>query len=176
MGNVSTRGVEPGCGLLPLGEWRLHPEVLHRIWGLFNRAEVDLFTSEMSTLCPFWFSLKEKTSPLGQDSLDHTWPEGLLYAFHTLILPTLVLTGPQASPGCPLLASQDLVLATAQTPLRDGLAPARQEGPLVSDRWLDLASHITKTGGSCFLTGAQAGTRTQYITLCLPSLIFCSPS
>ena len=26
----------------PPGEWRLHPEVVETIWGLFGRAEVDL--------------------------------------------------------------------------------------------------------------------------------------
>jgi len=77
----------------PPGEWRLHPEVVQSIWGLFGRAMVDLFASESSTYCPHWFSLRERTSPLGQDApLAHTWPEGLLYAFppHPLILPTLL--------------------------------------------------------------------------------------
>jgi len=40
----------------PPGKWRLNPEVVHRIWGLFGRAEVDLFASEMSTHCPLLFS------------------------------------------------------------------------------------------------------------------------
>ncbi|XP_068583377.1 LOW QUALITY PROTEIN: uncharacterized protein [Cebidichthys violaceus] len=76
----------------PAGEWRLHPDVVQNIWGLFGRAEVDLFASETSTHCPHWFSLTERTSPLGQDALAHTWPEGLLYAFppFPLILPTLL--------------------------------------------------------------------------------------
>ena len=76
----------------PPGEWRLHPEVVHSIWGLFGRAEVDLFASERSTHCSLWFSLKERTSPLGQDALAHTWPEVLLYAFPPLplIFPTLL--------------------------------------------------------------------------------------
>ncbi|XP_074544637.1 uncharacterized protein LOC141804210 [Halichoeres trimaculatus] len=65
----------------PSGEWRLHPEVVSTIWGLFGRAEVDLFASEASTHCPLWFSLAETTSPLGQDALAHPWPDGLLYAF-----------------------------------------------------------------------------------------------
>ncbi|XP_074533298.1 uncharacterized protein LOC141796211 [Halichoeres trimaculatus] len=73
------------------GEWRLHPEVVRTIWGLFGRAQVDLFASEESTHCPLWFSLRETTSPLGQDALAHPWPEGLLYAFPPLpmIWPTL---------------------------------------------------------------------------------------
>ncbi|KAI9514172.1 hypothetical protein NQZ68_035636 [Dissostichus eleginoides] len=39
-------------------------------------------------------------------------------------------SGPQASSGGPLLASQDLVLPAAQTLLRDALASPQQEGPL----------------------------------------------
>ncbi|XP_034001039.1 uncharacterized protein LOC117494304 [Trematomus bernacchii] len=76
----------------PPGEWRLHPEVVASIWGLFGRAEVDLFASKMSTHCPLWFSLMEKTSPLGQDALAHSWPGCLLYAYPPLplILPTLL--------------------------------------------------------------------------------------
>jgi len=77
----------------PPGEWRLHPEVVQSIWGLFGRAMVDLFASETSTHCPHWFSLRERTSPLGQDALAHTWPEGLLYALPPPIphiLPTLL--------------------------------------------------------------------------------------
>ncbi|XP_056269652.1 uncharacterized protein LOC130193228 [Pseudoliparis swirei] len=77
----------------PPGEWRLHPEVVQSIWGLFGRARVDLFASETSTHCSHWFSLRERTSPLGQDALAHTWPGGLLYAFPPipLILPTLLM-------------------------------------------------------------------------------------
>jgi len=76
----------------PPGEWRLHPEVVANIWGLFGRAEVDLFASRTSTHCLLWFSLMEKTSPLGQDALAHSWPGCLLYAYPPLplILPTLL--------------------------------------------------------------------------------------
>lgn len=41
-------------------------EVVHSSWVLFGMAEGDLFASEMSTHCPHWFSLRERTSPLGQ--------------------------------------------------------------------------------------------------------------
>ncbi|XP_030219303.1 uncharacterized protein LOC115548682 [Gadus morhua] len=75
----------------PPGEWRLHPEVVETLWGLFGRAEVDLFASEESAHCPLWFSWTEVTGPLGQDALAHDWPQSPLYAFppQPLILPTL---------------------------------------------------------------------------------------
>ena len=75
----------------PPGEWRLHPEVVELIWGVFGRAEVDLFASRASTYCPLWFSWMEEDSPLGQDALGHEWPSVFLYAFPPLplILPTL---------------------------------------------------------------------------------------
>lgn len=74
------------------GEWRLHPEVVERIWRLFGRAEVDLFASRVNTHCPLWFSLAESASPLGQDALAHDWPRTVLYAFPPvpLIFPTLM--------------------------------------------------------------------------------------
>lgn len=78
-------------GKPPPGEWRLHPEVVLNIWGLFGRAEIDLFASEETTHCPLWFSWTEETSPLGQDALAHDWPEDLLYAFPPLPLIQAVL-------------------------------------------------------------------------------------
>ncbi|XP_074506781.1 uncharacterized protein LOC141776850 [Sebastes fasciatus] len=65
----------------PEGEWRLHPEVVGVIWSRYGRAEVNVFASEASAHCPLWYSLRERTSPLGQDALAHTWPACLLYAF-----------------------------------------------------------------------------------------------
>ena len=75
----------------PPGEWRLHPEVVESMWGLFGRAEVDLFASEESAHCPLWFSWAEASSPLGQDALAHDWPDRPLYAYPPLplVLPTL---------------------------------------------------------------------------------------
>nr|XP_061814201.1 uncharacterized protein LOC133604909 [Nerophis lumbriciformis] len=76
---------------LPPGEWRLHPEVVRAIWGVFGQAEVDLFASRESAHCPLWFSLGERSSPLGQDALAHPWPRVLLYAFPPLPLIWLTL-------------------------------------------------------------------------------------
>ncbi|KAJ8370497.1 hypothetical protein SKAU_G00105250 [Synaphobranchus kaupii] len=91
-------------------ESRLHPDAVEIILRRYSRAEVDLFTSELSSHCPLCFSLLEKTSPLGQDALAHAWPECLFNAFPPvpLILGTLdrviqgnhieLLVGPQLCP------------------------------------------------------------------------------
>ncbi|XP_037830295.1 uncharacterized protein LOC119616813 [Kryptolebias marmoratus] len=76
-------------GRPPLEEWRLHLEVVGVIWEKYSKAAVDLFASQESTHCPLWFSLADFASPLGQDTLAHDWPRGLLYAF-----PLLSLLGP----------------------------------------------------------------------------------
>lgn len=41
----------------PLGEWRLHPQMVQLIWSLFREAEIDLFASEENTRCLLFFSL-----------------------------------------------------------------------------------------------------------------------
>ncbi|XP_057701544.1 uncharacterized protein LOC130921537 [Corythoichthys intestinalis] len=82
--SLSRRRLQPG-------EWRLHPEVVRAIWGVFGQAEVDLFASRESAHCPLWFSLGERSSPLGQDALAHPWPRVLLYAFPPLPLIWLTL-------------------------------------------------------------------------------------
>ncbi len=62
------------------GEWRLHPQVVQLIWGLFGAAQVDLFASPDSTHCQLFYSLTEGT--LGTDALVYSWPQGLRkYAF-----------------------------------------------------------------------------------------------
>jgi len=95
-GNVSTRGAEPGCRL-PLslqtstrGVATSSKGGAQHMGSRWQGRGGSLFLGDVN--CPLWFSLKEKTSPLGRNALDHTWPEGLLYAFPplTLILPTLL--------------------------------------------------------------------------------------
>ncbi|XP_059894386.1 uncharacterized protein LOC132447566, partial [Gadus macrocephalus] len=82
----------------PPGEWRLHPEVVGMIWDRYGRAVADLFASEETTHCPLWFSLTERTSPLGQDALAHAWPDSLLYAFPPI--PLLLATLDRVQRGC----------------------------------------------------------------------------
>ncbi|XP_048024136.1 LOW QUALITY PROTEIN: uncharacterized protein LOC125253920 [Megalobrama amblycephala] len=71
-------------GLRP-GEWRLHPEVVEQIWGMFGRAQVDLFASRETSHCPLWFSLTHP-APLGLDAMVQTWPRLRLYAFPPIAL------------------------------------------------------------------------------------------
>ncbi|XP_048030341.1 uncharacterized protein LOC125257733 [Megalobrama amblycephala] len=71
-------------GLRP-GEWRLHPEVVLQIWGVFGRAQVDLFASRETSHCPLWFSLTHP-APLGLDAMVQTWPRLRLYAFPPIAL------------------------------------------------------------------------------------------
>lgn len=59
-------------------KWRLHPDVVQDIWQEFGMAEVDLFASENTTLCPLWFAQMEESRPLRQDGLSHDWPDCLL--------------------------------------------------------------------------------------------------
>ncbi len=67
------------------GEWRLHPQVVQLIWGLFGTAQVDLFASPDSTHCQLFYSLTEGT--FGTDALAHSWPQGLRkYAFSPVSL------------------------------------------------------------------------------------------
>lgn len=92
------------------GEWWLHPEEVHSIKVLFGMAEVDLFVLETSTHCPIWFSLIEKTRPLGQDDLASGQ---IVFSMPFPHCPSFC----QHCSGCfiwvtfggPLLASQDLV-------------------------------------------------------------------
>ncbi len=66
------------------GEWRLHPLTVNRIWSVFGRAEVDLFTSAENTHCPLFYSLEV-------DALAHSWPKVHKYAFPPMKLLPLVL-------------------------------------------------------------------------------------
>ena len=67
-------------GPLP-GEWRLHPVIVQAIWDHFGRAQVDLFASQETTHCPWWYSMIGPKGTLGVDALACTWPQALLYAF-----------------------------------------------------------------------------------------------
>jgi hypothetical protein len=62
------------------GEWRLHPQAVQLIWGIFGAAQIDLFASPDTTHCQWFYSLTEGS--LGTDALAHSWPRGLRkYAF-----------------------------------------------------------------------------------------------
>ena len=72
--------------------------------------------SEASTHCPLWFSLRETTSPLGQDALAHPWPSSLLYAF-----PPTLHNRAATAVGGPLLARETLVPLAVQAPQRGAM-------------------------------------------------------
>lgn len=85
-----------GADLLSRGnpraaDWRLHPQVVEKIWALFGRAKVDLFATRLNAHCPLWFSLGGDSPPLGVDALAHPWPTGQLYAFPPIALLPQVL-------------------------------------------------------------------------------------
>ncbi len=67
------------------GEWRLHPEVVKRIWRVFGQAQVDLFATRQTSHCPLWYSLTHP-APLGLDAMVQTWPRLRLYAFPPIVL------------------------------------------------------------------------------------------
>ncbi len=67
------------------GEWMLNRQTVSQIWDLFGEAEVDLFASQESSQCPFWFSLSFPTT-LGIDAFTHLWPNVSLYAFQPIKL------------------------------------------------------------------------------------------
>ncbi len=72
------------------GEWRRHHQLVNLIRQKFGRADVDLFSSSMTTHCPLWFTLSH-TSPLGLDALAHEWPRTRLYAFPPIQVLSVVL-------------------------------------------------------------------------------------
>ena len=61
---LSRKGLHPS-------EWRLHPQIVERIWEWFGKAQVDLFASAETTHCPLWYSLHRLGCPLCVDALAH---------------------------------------------------------------------------------------------------------
>ena len=58
----------------PLPEWRLHPEVVSKIWDCFGTAIADLFASMEAAHCPLFFSIGRDNPTLGTDAMAHQWP------------------------------------------------------------------------------------------------------
>ncbi len=61
------------------GEWRLHPQMVHLIWSVFGKAEIDLFASGDNCHCPTYFSKQ-------RNALAHNWPSTSLYTFLPIAL------------------------------------------------------------------------------------------
>ncbi len=72
-------------------EWMLHPQMVHGIWEIFSRAEVDLFASEDNSHWQTYFS-KDK------DALAHDWPNLLIYAFPLITLIPQVIPAALCNP------------------------------------------------------------------------------
>ncbi len=66
-------------------EWMLHPEVVKKIWRVFGQAQVDLFATQETAQCPFWYSLT-LPAPWGLDAMVQTWTRFCLYAFPPIAL------------------------------------------------------------------------------------------
>ncbi len=127
------------------GEWRLHPEVVQRIWDKYGQERVDLFASEENTHCPLFFSLKGMNAPLGIDALAHPWPETLLYAFPpiSLIPPTLSknqITEGEGAPNSPVMARQDLDSRDSATAVFASVASSSVQRPSFSGGGEDFSS------------------------------------
>ncbi len=127
------------------GEWRLHPEVVQRIWDKYGQERVDLFASEENTHCPLFFSLKGMNAPLGMDALAHPWPETLLYAFPpiSLIPPTLSknqITEGEGAPNSPVMARQDLDSRDSATAVFASVASSSVQRPSLSGGGEDFSS------------------------------------
>ncbi len=60
-------------------EWRLHPQMVQKIWSVSAEAKMDLFATNDNYHCPNYF-LKQ------QDSLAYDWPSARLYAFPAIPL------------------------------------------------------------------------------------------
>ena len=52
---------------LPIGEWKLHPEVVKQIWTRFYEVVLDLFASYQKAQCPLYFSLNHPAPGSGCD-------------------------------------------------------------------------------------------------------------
>ncbi len=120
------------------GEWRLHPQVVQLIWGLFGASQVDLFASPDSTHCQLFYSLTEGT--LGTDV--------------SLLAQTLCNVREDWGAGpvsCTILAQPDLVLGIHAPRDSPSLAHSSEEGPAFSETRLPLAPMSRPLEASCLV-------------------------
>ena len=154
------------------GDWCLNVHVAQMLWRTYGRAEVDLFATRQTSLCPLWFAEGCEPGSLGQDALAHDWPDLLLYAFPppSLIWMTLarvletgcrvLLVAPcqPARPWFPLLLSL-LVARPCRLPHRQDLL-SQVQGSLwhPHPERLDLWAWPLGQGGSSWTVLRGSGT------------------
>ncbi len=111
-----------------------------QIWERFGVAEVDLFVSQESTQCPFWFSLSH---PASLWTLAHPWSDMKLYAFPPVKLNSGAPQGEDMwtppSPSSSVLAFPDVVLGVGLPPGGRPMGDSGQAGPTLSASGQDLA-------------------------------------
>ncbi|KAL0148359.1 hypothetical protein M9458_056339, partial [Cirrhinus mrigala] len=128
---------------VPSGEWTLHP-LAQKIWEVFGKAEVNLFTSVDNSHCPMYYS-KDR------DALAHDWPNLLLMLFpqlreqkHKLLLVAPLWRNQHCSPLAHSPETRPLLSGE-----RDNMAPPAQamgSAPLVSGR--DVLNTIYQPRGT----------------------------
>ena len=166
----------------PPGEWQLHPEVVDSMWGLFGKAEVDLFASEESMHCPPLVLLDRSNQPVGAGRVGARLAGQTSACLSTIAsdptdTPEGPFAGPPASAGGSLLAREALVSTAAQTLLQCAMAPPRQEGPPVTTEGSDLASRplsppalgLATAGPDPLLRDCTAAVRGTVLTARAPS-------
>ncbi len=77
----------------------LHTEVMEQIWKKFGQVPVDMFASQKTSQCPFWFS-RTHPAPLGLDAMVQTWPRLRLHGGE--IVSCSQLTAQLVSSGVPV--------------------------------------------------------------------------
>ena len=67
-------------------EWSMHPNVLLRLWKVWDRPLVDLFATSRNHKLPIYFSPIPDPRAEAVDSMLQSWSGHLLYAFPPLSL------------------------------------------------------------------------------------------
>ncbi|KAI2644748.1 Maestro heat-like repeat-containing protein family member 1 [Labeo rohita] len=133
--------------------------MVQRIWEVFGKAEVDLFTSEDSSHWPIYY-LKDR------DVLAHSWPNLLLYTFSLTVLDP---SSNQVSQGTEAQASSVGPSLEKPTSVLGAVPAARSSPPwpiplrrdLLSQLELRLQDASMLLNGLSFPPGVQPAAKTQ---------------
>ncbi len=132
------------------GEWMLHPNVVKKIWRVVGQAQVDLFATQETALCPHWYSLVHP-APLGLDAKVQMWPRLRLYTFPPIALLPGVLARSvpgrgQSTSGSIVLAGPSMVLGPDFSPWWLSIGDSRQEGSPLTGRGLSPSPRVMVAG------------------------------